>query len=112
MGVVSSSLYKGHRYPAEIISHCAWLYHRFPLRFREVEEMMLARGIIVSYESIRGWRRKLGQAFANQLRCSRAHPRDKWHLDEVVIKVNGTIHYLWRAVDQHGIVLDIRPVPV
>ncbi len=107
MGVVSSSLYQGHRYPAEIISHCVWLYHRFPLSFREVEEMMMARGVIVSYETIRGWCRKFGQAFANQLRRRQPRPGDKWHLDEVFIKIRGKSHYLWRAVDQHGIVLDI-----
>ena len=107
MGAVSSSLYKGHRYPAEIISHCVWLYHRFPLSFREVEEMMMERGIIVSYETIRGWCRKFGQTYADGLRRRRPRPGDKWHLDEVFIKINGKSHYLWRAVDQDGTVLDI-----
>src|SRR4029077_1284178 len=99
--------YKGHRYPAEIIAHCVWLYHRFPLSFREVEELMLVRGVIVTYETIRQWCAKFGQAYANQLRRRRPRPGDKWHLDEVFIRINGTIHYLWRAVDQHGNVLDI-----
>jgi putative transposase len=103
----ASSSYKGHRYPPEIIAHCVWLYHRFPLSFREVEEMMLARGVVVSYETIRAWCAKFGQAYANQLRRRRPRPGDKWHLDEVFIRINGTIHYLWRAVDQHGNVLDI-----
>ena len=103
----ASSWYKGHRYPPEIIAHCVWLYHRFPLSFREVEEMMLARGVVVSYETIRAWCAKFGQAYANQLRRRRPRPGDKWHLDEVFIQINGTIHYLWRAVDQHGNVLDI-----
>jgi putative transposase len=107
MDAVSSSLYKGHRYPAEIISHCVWLYHRFPLSFREVEEMMMARGVIVSYETIRAWCVKFGQAFANHLRRRRPRPGDKWYLDEVFIKINGKAHYLWRAVDQDGNVLDI-----
>lgn len=107
MGVVSSSLYKGHRYPGEIISHCVWLYYRFPLSLREVQEMMLERGVIVSYETIRGWCRKFGQAFANGLRRCRPHPGDKWHLDEVFCTINGTRHYLWRVVDQQGNVLDI-----
>jgi transposase-like protein len=98
---------KGFRFPAEIISHCVWLYHRFPLSFREVEEMTLARGIVVSHETIRQWCHKFGQAYANGLRRRRARPGDKWHLDEVFIKINGKIHYLWRAVDQHGDVLDI-----
>ena len=103
----AASSYKGHRYPGEIIAHCVWLYHRFPLSFREVEELMLARGVVVSYETIRAWCAKFGQAYANQLRRRRAQPGDRWHLDEVFIRINGTIHYLWRAVDQHGDVLDI-----
>jgi len=102
-----SSLFKGHRYPVEIISHCVWLYHRFPLSLREVEEMMLARGVVVTYESIHQWCRKFGQAFANGLRRRRPRPGDKWHLDEVFIKIKGKTHYLWRAVDQDGNVLDI-----
>jgi putative transposase len=99
--------YKGFRFPAEIIAHGVWLYHRFPLSFREVEEMMLARGIVVSHETIRQWCHKFGQAYANGLRRRRARPGGKWHLDEVFIKINGKIHYLWRAVDQDGTVLDI-----
>jgi putative transposase len=99
--------YKGFRFPAEIISHCVWLYFRFPLSFREVEEMMLQRGIVVSHETVRQWCAKFGQTYANALRRRRARPGDKWHLDEVFIKINGTSHYLWRAVDQHGNVLDI-----
>ena len=103
----ASSSYKGHRYPSEIIAHCVWLYHRFPLSFREVEELMLQRGVVVSYETIRQWCAKFGQVYANRLRRRRARPGDKWHLDEVFIRINGTIHYLWRAVDQHGNVLDV-----
>jgi putative transposase len=102
-----SSLYKGHRYPVEIISHCVWLYHRFSLSYREIEELMLARGVLVSYETIHQWCRKFGQTFANQLRRRQPRPGDKWHLDEVFIKVKGKTHYLWRAVDQDGAVLDI-----
>ena len=98
---------KGFRYPAEIISHCVWLYHRFPLSFREVEEMMLARGVVVSYETIRQWCQRFGQTYANGLRGRRPRPGDKWHLDEVFITIRGKTHYLWRAVDQHGTVLDI-----
>jgi putative transposase len=79
--------YKGFRYPAEIISHCVWLYHRFPLSFREVEEMMLQRGIVVSHETIRQWCAKFGQTFANGLRRRRPRAGDKWHLDEVFIKI-------------------------
>src|SRR6266850_4455363 len=99
--------YAGYRFPAEIISHAVWLYFRFPLGLRMVEEMLAARGIVVSHETVRQWALKFGQAFANAI-CRRL-PRvgDKWHLDEVVIKIAGTAHWLWRAVDQHGVVLDV-----
>ncbi|MET9793533.1 IS6 family transposase [Streptomyces canus] len=106
MEAVSPS-YKGHRYPVEVISHCVWLYHRFPLSFREVEELMLERGIVVSYETIRRWCGKFGQSYANAQRRREPQARDKWHLDEVFIKINGEQKYLWRAVDQYGNVLDI-----
>jgi putative transposase len=86
--------YKGFRYPTEIISHCVWLYHRFPLSFREVEEMMMERGVVVSPETIRAWCQKFGQTYANGLRRRRPHPGDKWHLDEVFIKIHGKTHYL------------------
>jgi putative transposase len=99
--------YKGHRYPVEVISHCVWLYHRFPLSFRDVEELMLERGIVVSYETIRRWCAKFGQTYANALRRRQPQAGDKWHLDEVFIKINGRLQYLWRAVDQDGNVLDI-----
>ncbi|MEU0836355.1 IS6 family transposase [Streptomyces sp. NPDC005969] len=102
-----SPSYKGHRYPVEVISYCVWLYFRFPLSFREVEELMLQRGVIVSHETVRRWCRKFGQAYANALRRRRPRPGDKWHLDEVFIKINGELKYLWRAVDQDGNVLDI-----
>lgn len=109
IGVVSTAArsYKGHRYPVEVINQCVWLYFRFPLSFREVEELMLARGVVVSYETIRCWCAKFGQAYANQLRRRRPRPGDKWHLDEVFVKVNGKLCYLWRAVDQDGNVLDV-----
>ncbi|MCX4461732.1 IS6 family transposase [Streptomyces sp. NBC_01728] len=99
--------YKGHRYPVEIISHCVWLYFRFPLSFREVEELMLERGVVVSYETVRRWCRKFGQSYADALRRRRPRPGDNWHLDEVFVKTNGERKYLWRAVDQDGNVLDI-----
>ncbi|PBC39622.1 IS6 family transposase [Rhodococcus sp. ACS1] len=100
-------MYKGFRFPREIISHCVWLYHRFPLSFREIELLMLARGIVVSYETIRTWCTKFGPEYAAGLRRRQPQPGDKWHLDEVFIKVNGVRKYLWRAVDQHGNVIDI-----
>ncbi|MEY9997286.1 putative transposase [Streptomyces sp. V4I8] len=99
--------YKGYRFPAEVISHAVWLYHRFPLSFREVEELLFERGITVSYESVRAWCAGFGPAYARQLRRRQARPGDKWHMDEVFIKVNGQMRYLWRAVDQDGNVLDI-----
>jgi putative transposase len=99
--------YKGFRFPAEIISHAVWLYHRFPLSFREVGELLLARGIIVSHETIRAWCERFGSQYAAALRRRRPQAGDKWHLDEVFIKVNGVRQYLWRAVDQDGTVLDI-----
>jgi putative transposase len=100
------SRYAGHRFPPEVIGHVIWLYFRFPLSLRMVEEMLAARGIIVSHETVRQWARKFGQAFANQIRRRLPHPGDKWHLDEVVITIAGKKHWLWRAVDQDGIVLD------
>ncbi|MFE1986055.1 IS6 family transposase [Streptomyces mirabilis] len=103
----ASPSYRGHCYPVDVISHCVWLYHRFPLSFREVEELLLQRGVIVSYETIRRWCAKFGQAYANGLRHRRPRPGDKWHLDEVFIKINGELKHLWRAVDQDGNVLDI-----
>jgi putative transposase len=99
--------YKRHRYPVEIIDHCVWLYFRFTLSFREVEEMMLARGVVVSYETIRRWCAKFGPVYAAELRRRRPRPGDKWHLDEVFVRINGRLRYLWRAVDQNGTVLDI-----
>jgi putative transposase len=102
-----TNLYKRHRFPAEIISHCVWLYFRFCLSYRDVEELMAERGIILTYEAVRYWCRKFGQVYANQLRRRRPRPGDKWHLDEVFLTINGTRHYLWRAVDQDGHVLDI-----
>ena len=83
------------------------LYHRFALSLRDVEELMLARGVVVTYETIRSWCAKFGPAYAAQLRRRRPRPGDKWHLDEVFVKINGATYYLWRAVDQHGDVLDI-----
>src|SRR5215475_6142116 len=99
--------YAQHRLPAEIISHGVWLYYRFCLSYRDVEELLFARGILVTYEAIRQWCLKFGQAYANQLRRRRPRPGDKWHLDEVFLTINGERHYLWRAVDQDGHVLDI-----
>src|SRR5512144_1656013 len=98
--------YAGYRYPAEIISHAVWLYFRFTLSFRDIDELLAARGILVTYETIRQWCLKFGQVFANELRRRQPRRGDKWHLDEMVITMNGKHHYLWRAVDQDGYTLD------
>lgn len=99
--------YVRHRFPADVISHAIWLYFRFPLSLRMVEEMLAARGILVSHETVRQWALKFGQRFANQIRQRLPARGDRWHLDEVVISIAGKKHWLWRAVDQHGVVLDI-----
>jgi putative transposase len=99
--------YKGYRFPPEIISHCVWLYYRFSLSYRDIEELMAQRGITLTYETVRQWCLKFGQTYANEVRRRRPRCGDKWHLDEVFLTINGKRHYLWRAVDQHGNVLDI-----
>ena len=97
----------GYRFPAEIISHAVWLYHVFSLSLRDVELILAERGITVTHESIRQWGLRFGTDFARRLRRRRPKPGDTWHLDEVFLCINGALHYLWRAVDQHGVVLDI-----
>jgi putative transposase len=104
---VDLSLYRRHRFPPEIISHAVWLYFRFNLSHRDVEELLAERGIQVSYEAIRLWCRKFGSAYADQLRRRLAGPADKWHVDEMQLKIRGRKYWLWRAVDQDGFVLDI-----
>ena len=103
----SSNPYRGFRYPAEVIEHAVWLYHCFSLSLRDAELILAARGVIVSYESIREWGLRFGRLFANTLKRRRPRPGDRWHLDEVFIRVRGKQHFLWRAVDQDGHVLDI-----
>jgi putative transposase len=107
MSTPSTNRYKNHCFPAEIISHGVWLYFRFCLSYRDVEELLFARGVIVTYEAIRKWCVKFGQSYANQLRRRRPRLDDKWYLDEVFLTIHAERHYLWRAVDQDGIVLDI-----
>jgi putative transposase len=102
-----SLLYKRHRFPGELISHAVWLYFRFLLSYRDVEELLAERGIAVRYETIRQWCRKFGEPFADGVRRRRPRPGDTWHGDEVQLKINGRKQWLWRAVDQDGIVLDI-----
>src|SRR5258708_13219621 len=100
-------IYGGHRSPAEIISYAGWLCFRFPLSLRMVEEMLAARGISVTHETIRQWGLKFGREFANRIRRRAPHPGDKWHLDEVVISIAGKKHSLWRALHQNRLVLHI-----
>ncbi len=103
--------YKRQRFPPAIIGHAVWRYFRFALSYRDVEELLAERGVIVTYETVRQWCRKFGQGYANTLRRRRPQPGDKWHLDAVFITINGATHYLWRAVDQDGNVLDILVQP-
>ena len=98
---------KGHRFPRTVIGHAIWAYHRFALSLRDVEDLLAERGVIVSHETIRTWVAKFGTQFAAKIRRDRPGPADKWHLDEVVLKINGVRHWLWRAIDANGDVLDI-----
>ncbi len=103
----NANCYRGYRFPPEIISHAVWLYHRFCLSFRDVEELLAERGVVVSYETIRQWRQKFGPLYAQKLRRRQGRLRDIWHLDELFVNIQGKRHYLWRAVDQDGDVIDI-----
>ncbi len=102
-----TDLYKRHRFPTEVISHCIWLYHRFGMSFRAVEELLFEWGVQLSYETVRRWCLKFGSEYARRLKRCQALPGDKWHLDEVFLNIGGERHYLWRAVDQTGNTLDI-----
>jgi putative transposase len=86
--------YKNHRFPGAIISHGVWLYYRFTLSYRDVQELLCERGVTVSHAAIRQWYRKFGQEYANRLRRRRPQPGDTWHLDEVFLTINGERHYL------------------
>ena len=103
----ASNPYRGFRYPAEVIQQAVWLYHCFSLSLRDVELILAARGVVVSYESIRAWGLRFGRLFANELKRRRPRPGDKWFMDEVFVRIHGKRHYLWCAVDQDGHVLDI-----
>src|SRR5260370_22724890 len=112
MRIPARARYCGYRFQAEIIGDAVWLYFRFPLGLRMVEELLAARGIIVSHETIRQWARKFGQQFANQIRRRLPRAGDKWHLDEVVLKIGGVNHWVWRAVDQaRGVLPSLRDAP-
>jgi putative transposase len=103
----SRSRYYGHRFPPEIISYAVWLYHRFCISFRDVEDLLAEREIIVSYESIRLWCLKFGPDYVRKLKRRQDRFGDIWYLDEVFVRINGPQQYLWRAVDQDGDVIDI-----
>jgi putative transposase len=105
--MANTQLYRGFRYPSEIISHVVWLYFRFSLSFRDIEDLMASRGVIVTYETIRQWTLRFGQQYAAELRRRQPKRGDKWHLDEVVLTIKGKHYYLWRAVDQNGHALDV-----
>jgi len=99
--------YHGYRFPPEIIGYAVWVYHRFCLSFRDVEDLLAERGITVSYEAIRRWCRKFGPDYARRLRKKQGRLGDTWYLDELFVRINGRQQYLWRAVDQDGDVIDI-----
>jgi transposase-like protein len=104
---MSSISYSRHRFPPEIIQHAVWLYFRFPLSYRNVEDLLAERGVEVSYETVRRWALKFGMLYARKLRRLRPRPSRRWHLDEVFVSIGGKRMYLWRAVDDEGEVLDI-----
>ena len=99
--------YSRHGFPSEIISHAVWLYHRFCMSFRDVEDLLAERGIAVSYETVRQWCAKFGPDYAKRLKRRQGRLGDTWFLDEVFVTINGRRQYLWRAVDQDGDVIDI-----
>src|SRR5215207_8646102 len=103
--------YARHQFPAEIIRHAVWLYRRFTLSYRDVEELLAERGIETSYETVRRWVLKFGPMFARNLRRVRPKPTSTWHLDERVVSIEGWRMYLWRAVDSEGEVLDLLVQP-
>ncbi len=107
MNDVRHARYRGHGFPAVVIAQAVWLYFRFPLSLRTVEDLLAASRIIVSHETVRRWAEKYGRDFANQIRLRTPQLGDKWYLDEVVISINGKAHWLWRAVDSEGYVLDV-----
>jgi len=103
--------YRCHRFPSIVIQQAVWLYFRFALSYRDVEDMLAERGIDVSYETVRRWALKFGGIIARKLRRGRPRPEGRWHLDEVFVSINGRQLYVWRAVDSEGEVLDILVQP-
>jgi len=103
----TTSIYRGYRFPPDIIAHAVWLYHRFALSLRDVEDLLAERGVIVSYETIRQWCNVFGPQFAQRIKARLGNRGDRWFLDEMVVSIGGERRYLWRAIDQDGDVLDI-----
>jgi transposase-like protein len=99
--------YRRHRFPPSIIQHAIWLYLRFTLSYRDVEDLLAERGLEVSYETVRRWVLKFGATVAQRSRKRRPRPSDRWHLDEMVVRIAGRRMYLWRAVDHEGEILDM-----
>ncbi len=104
---MKTSIYSRHRFHPDIIRRAIWLYFRFNLSFRDVEELMAERGVELSYETIRRWVDKFGSTYAKRIKCRSEGPSPVWHLDEVYTKIGGKMVYLWRAVDDEGTVLDV-----
>jgi transposase-like protein len=98
--------YRRHRFPPVVIQHAVWLYLRFTLSYRDVEDLLAERELDISYETIRSWVLKFGPVIVRRLRRRRPRPSDRWHLDEMVVRIAGKRRYLWRAVDHEGEVLD------
>src|SRR5260370_5440711 len=99
--------YARHQFPPSIIQHAVWLYLRFTLSYRDVEDLLAERGLDLSYETVRRWVRKFGPRFARELRKRHPCPTGRWHMDEMVVKIAGKRHWLWRAVDSEGEILDL-----
>ena len=109
--ITNTPNYRGYRFPPNIISHAVWLYSRFCLSFRDVEDLLAERGITVSYETIRQWYQKFGTEYTRKLRRRQGRLGDTWHLDELFVTIQGQRQYLWRAIDQDGDVIDILVQP-
>ncbi len=103
----NTSPYHGFRFPAAVISCAVRWYHRFNLSLRDIAELLLERGVVVSYESVRNWCDRFGAVFACQVKAARPRPGTTWHLDELFVKLRGKPYVLWRAVDERGVELDV-----
>ena len=108
---MSSPSYARHRFPPAVIPHAVWLYFRFALSYRDVENLLAERGIDASYETVRRWALKFGRVYSARIRQRRPRPSGRWHLDEVFIRIGGKLHYLWRTVDDEGEALDVIVQP-